>query len=287
MNGIPRLAGTPGFLPREVTADDDFEALAREEGLVVIRGASERLYADVTESMTGQVGSWERCGPEYEPGYGYWEGVASPVRTWTIEDRPAVVDPARQQKKTHMWHYDETFVERPPNFVLMMCHQAPEEGGTTEFLDGRVLLGLLTQDERALLATTRCRFTYNTSLEKIGSEWIETAPPDDRTVLHPSIRQQAGTGLPVYFGDQLSCDGWVDRLTGEPVDGMVELLDRTIHRAEPYSHPWRENDLLIFDNTTMLHRRGLEAVVGVRELSQSRLNRVPVEDASVHALAGQ
>jgi hypothetical protein len=90
----------------------------------------------------------------------------------------------------------------------------------------------------------------------------------------------------VYFGDQLSCDGWFDRTTGEPVDGMFELLDRTIRTALPYSHPWREGDLLIFDNTTMLHRRGLEAVVGVRELSQSRLNRVPVEDASLHASAG-
>lgn len=48
---------------------------------------------------------------------------------------------------------------------------------------------------------------------------------------------------------------------------------------------WRENDLLVFDNTTMPHRRGLDAVVGERELSQSRLLRVPVQDASVHATA--
>lgn len=90
---------------------------------------------------------------------------------------------------------------------------------------------------------------------------------------------------PVYFGDQLVCEEWVDRMTCEPVNGMVELLDRMIRQAEPYGHSWCENDHLIFDNTTMLHRRGLEGVVGERELSQSRLLRVPAQDASFHATA--
>lgn len=73
-------------------------------------------------------------------------------------------------------------------------------------------------------------------------------------------------------------------MLSEPVNGMVGL-HRIIRQAEPCCHSWCENDLLVFDNTTLLHRRGLEAAVGVRELSQSGLLRVPVQDASFHATA--
>jgi hypothetical protein len=71
----------------------------------------------------------------------------------------------------------------------------------------------------------------------------------------------------------------------EPVNGMVGLLDRKSRQVEPCCHSWCENDLLVFDNTTMLHRRGMEAVVGLRQLSQSGLRRVPAQDASFHATA--
>lgn len=201
------------------------------------------------------------------------------VREWEFLNRPAVTNPSRQLKKSQEWHFDESWTVAPPNFAALMCIQAPTAGGGTEFIDMRCTLDALDDADVAFLRTIEGCHSFLEGHHKLGSDYEKKPVPEAHRnpVWHPAVRLQPGTRNPSLFANRLAGAGWRRAGTGGPAPEVPAVVDRALAGAEPYVHRWLPGDMILFDNSIMLHRRSRDAVEGARRMVQVRLVRAPVE----------
>ena len=77
-------------------------------------------------------------------------------------------------------------------------------------------------------------------------------------VSHPLIRKHPRTGEGSLYLDEL-CVAGVDGEHGEAGEALLaELFSYALAPERCYKHEWRSGDLLIWDNTSTMHRRGEE-----------------------------
>lgn len=241
----------------------------RAEGLVVVHdpAASPEAYLDLLRAVAG---------PDVESDM-HW-------REWEITDRARVTKPGTQLKKSQEWHLDESWLPAPANFASLLCRQGPIAGGSTEFVDLRVVLAALSPDERTIVEQAELCHSLRRGLSRMGSDHDQARPADGEfpPSWHPLVRRQPGTGDPVLFANPLTTNGWRRRSSRRPFPEAAAVVRRALAAAHPYVHRWRTGDTVIFDNSLMLHRRSRDAVVGRRRMVQVDMARVPVE--AVHPI---
>ena len=172
------------------------------------------------------------------------------------------------------WHTDSSYEHHPFRYSVLAATTAVSWGGETQFADLRDAYDTLDERTRALIADrTATFFSHNTRIQ-LG---IADAPQDYAAyppVRWPMVRTHPGSGRELLW-----VDSKVVEISGMSVpEGRAlahELIEHIGQRERVYSHRWRPDDVVMWDNRSVLHR-------GRRfDLSERReMRRVSTKDDS-------
>ena len=210
-------------IPRLNIGDDDLVALSRRLGNVVI-------------PPHGAIKGY----PEIMP----------------VARDPAVDRLAEYRKSNDVWHMDGTSYDAPDKATLLVARRAPDEGeGDTEFVSTYAAYPALPDHEKRQIAGLRVRHTFASAqrktyphpTEKQEAEWARV--PER---VHPLVWRRLDGRSSLVIGST------AEAIEGLPDDEGQSLIDHlTDWATQPrftIRHTWSEGDLVIFDNTGLLHR---------------------------------
>jgi taurine dioxygenase len=163
---------------------------------------------------------------------------------------------------TDYWHSDQEFREQPASLAALYCKIASRVGGQTSFAStvvANLRMPPATQQRIRLLWSTRMPApTHDNAVHvEVRHPVVLRSPLDGRLLLYHSENTRRFIGL-------------------DDADGLSlkqELLDLILEPHNIYSHSWREGDLIVYDNTQVVHRR--EAFDGPRWLQGTKIFATP------------
>ena len=169
------------------------------------------------------------------------------------------------------WHNDFSYGEG--NFFgTLLCNRRNGEAAATSFVDMEVAAATLPTDERQRLRTLTGHYFLPAELmSNFYSSKQERSMKRARSA-RPLVFDHPATGRSVlYFSP-----GTLRRVRGGEVD-----IDGLIAHCEPFAwnHHWQPNDVLLYDNFRVMHRR--PPFIGERELW--RIQFAPWPEAAVSA----
>jgi taurine dioxygenase len=151
-----------------------------------------------------------------------------------------------------MFHIDQCYVERPARATCLYAIVVPDVGGNTLFGNLCAAYDALPDDLRAIVDGHRALnvFSYDsTSRDQVASS------PNARKFIQPMVVRNAVTGRKALYVNRLMTFA----IEGLDDDAGREVLDRLFDHQERaefvYSHKWRKDDLLIWDNQCTVHAR--------------------------------
>ncbi|TNE37936.1 MAG: TauD/TfdA family dioxygenase [Alphaproteobacteria bacterium] len=188
----------------------------------------------------------------------------------TIEGSQHVVNLCRRADETapvfaEAWHSDWSFQKDPPIGTCLYSLVIPPVGGNTGFANQEMALEKMPADLRARLegktALHSAAAAYapegvygekdketDRSLKIVYSETAREVFP------HPFIMTHPESGKEVLFG----CAGYIMGVEGmgeeEARSLIMDLYAWQTREEFQYTHKWRENMLVIWDNRAVLHR---------------------------------
>ena len=153
-----------------------------------------------------------------------------------------------------LWHSDSSFRPVPAKYSLLSGRVIPSWGANTEFADMRAAYDALDARTKAEVEDMVCEHSLAFSREAIG---FTDLTPEERAAFRP-IRQRLVRTHPVTGRKSLFLSAHAGTIEGWTVpEARMYLRDLTefaTHERFVYSHEWRLNDLVIWDNRTTMHR---------------------------------
>lgn len=153
------------------------------------------------------------------------------------------------------WHSDQTYTKRPVFGTLLYAVEVPQDGGSTWFGDLAAAYAAMPDDlRRAVEGRKACysidkktlRRRYDTpqyQKDQAPDQWhplVRTHPYLDRKALYLSPSHMVG----------------IDDLSFEDSEAEVARLKDWAQRPQfVYRHEWRVDDVVFWDNTSVMHRR--------------------------------
>ncbi len=181
-----------------------------------------------------------------------------------LEEHPGVdvisLDPAESalakfRRSTIFWHLDGTTDELPQKATLLTALVVADEGGDTEFANTYAAYGALPEDEKARLADLRVEHSF------AAAQLMFTPEPTDKqraawdqvpSRVHPLVWRRRDGRRSLLIGSTAG------RIVDLPEDESRDLLDHLLEWVtQPrfvLRHHWQPGDLVVWDNTGLLHR---------------------------------
>jgi alpha-ketoglutarate-dependent 2,4-dichlorophenoxyacetate dioxygenase len=199
-----------------------------------------------------------------------------------LDGKVLPADSARREynRANLIFHADSTFNDLPSKWSLLRSHELPSEGGNTEFVDTRAVYDDLPRATRQRIADLKAMH----DLWHSHAEGQHFKVTDDMRRRMPPVPQPLVRTLP--SGRKALCIGsHATHIDGMPAAEGRKLLDELAAFATQsryvYSHPWRNGDLVIWDNRTTLHRAAPWQDRGqVRDLRRTSINESGPEIAA-------
>jgi alpha-ketoglutarate-dependent 2,4-dichlorophenoxyacetate dioxygenase len=153
-----------------------------------------------------------------------------------------------------IWHTDSSFNPMPTKWSMLSGRIVPPDGGNTDFADARAAYDGLSNAMRAPIEDLVAEHSIWHSRQKGGMTAITTAheqslPP----AMHPLVRTIPRSGRRAFMAGA-HARRIIGMDAGEGARLIQELTDFATQDEFVYSHKWRLNDLVIWDNRCTLHR---------------------------------
>lgn len=151
------------------------------------------------------------------------------------------------------WHTDSSFRPIPASFSLFAAVVVPPVGGDTFFASLRLGWESLSSGEQTAVRGLVGIHDYAAAFRRFGST-IDGDPVFELPVVrHPLVRRHPENGTTSLYTSEhvMGIEGMGDAEARAVLDG---LLAATIAPERVYRHVFREGDLVIWDNRSMLHR---------------------------------
>jgi len=154
--------------------------------------------------------------------------------------------------RNEAWHTDSSFKRVAALASLLSGRVVPPTGGNTEFASGRAAYAALPAERKAAIEGLTVVHRVTAPNETDDPAYNEEQKRR-LTVTHPLVRTNPANGRKnIYAGSH------AQEIEGMPSDeGRALLEELTEYCTQPqfvYSHPWRQHDLVIWDNRCALHR---------------------------------
>ena len=174
-----------------------------------------------------------------------------------------------------LWHTDSSFKRRPGLASLLYSHTVAPVGGHTEFADQRAAYDALPESMKKKLAGLIAEHSIATSRRKSGF----TEFNNDESGRLPPVPQTLVRTIPQNGRKSLYVASHAGRIFGMPdKEGTAlieELIAHTTQRRFVYTHRWRANDLVMWDNRCTMHRgTDYEDLRWVRDMQRATVSDV-------------
>ena len=158
------------------------------------------------------------------------------------------------QLGNRLWHTDSSFKYLPARASLLYARTIAPIGGHTEFADLRAAYDALAGDKKRLLSGLVAEHALAYSRARIGfSDFTEA----ERTNL-PPVPQRVIRTLPENGRRSLYLASHAGRIQGMAEEQGRALIDELIAHATQrqfvYTHRWRAQDLVMWDDRCTMHR---------------------------------
>lgn len=191
------------------------------------------------------------------------------------------------------YHQDGDFWADQKNNVwnFLYCVESPGlEFGQTKFLDTRRCYEQMSQDLKDKCKYFRIKVDMNeiSDFQKIGGGKFEQAP-----VYHDFLHFHLGTQKHlIYFGSEhaellLKPEYAKDEtaLKIDPVQFKKDVMDILKQEENSYTHCWKNGDLLIWDNTSSMHKAAGGHGSRRRHLLRGQVFMARIEDHNPEVLS--
>lgn len=153
-----------------------------------------------------------------------------------------------------LWHSDSSFRPIPAKYSLLSGRIIPSWGANTEFADMRAAYDALDDRTRNEVEDLICEHSLRFSREAIG---FTDLTPEELAAFRP-VRQRLVRTRPVTGRKSLFLSSHAGTILGWTIPEarmfLRDLNDFATQDRFVYSHEWRVNDLVIWDNRATMHR---------------------------------
>jgi alpha-ketoglutarate-dependent 2,4-dichlorophenoxyacetate dioxygenase len=153
-----------------------------------------------------------------------------------------------------LWHSDSSFKVVPAKYSLLHARSIPSKGGNTEFADMRAAYDALDAETKAEVEDLVCEHSQIYSRQQIG---FFDLTEEERARFKP-VRQRLVRTHPVTGRKSLFLASHAGAIVGWPTPEarcfLRDLVEHATQREFVYSHTWRVNDLVMWDNRQVMHR---------------------------------
>jgi alpha-ketoglutarate-dependent 2,4-dichlorophenoxyacetate dioxygenase len=185
-----------------------------------------------------------------------FDGAFSDISNLTAEGKIWGADSRQRMYKAgnKLWHTDSSFKRLPALTSLLHARTTVPLGGHTEFADLRAAYDALPDTDKKQFEGLIAEHWIVTSRKRSGfSEFNE----DERRRL-PPVPQMLVRTIPQNKRKSLYVASHAGRIFGMPDDEGRALIDRLIEHSTQrqfvYTHRWRPDELVMWDNRCTMHR---------------------------------
>jgi alpha-ketoglutarate-dependent taurine dioxygenase len=180
---------------------------------------------------------------------------AEPPRIFTVTLDPKKNPVAEYLRSTVVWHIDGAQDDVPTKATTLSAHVIAAAGGETEFASTYAAYEDLTGEERARYEGLRVLHSFETSQRLVTPDptpeelarWRQR--PDKE---HPLVWRHRSGRCSLVIGATASHVVGMDPAEGKAL--LAELQERATAPDRVYRHEWTVGDLVIWDNTGVMHR---------------------------------
>jgi len=182
-------------------------------------------------------------------------GPAPVPSIYTVSLDPALSRTAEYTLGTFHWHIDGAQDEVPTKATVLSAKRVAAQGGQTEFASTYAAYDDLTPDEKEHLGALRILHSFAASQRLVDPDptpeklarWREKPDREHPLVwLHRNGRRSLVIGA--------TADHVVGMRRAEGRALLAELLERATRPDRVYRHEWAAGDLVVWDNTGVIHR---------------------------------
>ena len=177
------------------------------------------------------------------------------IATITLDPSKTNAVLAWYRQGNFLWHIDGATDQIPQRATLLTARQADPAGGDTEFASTYAAYEALSKDEQDRIADLRVLHSFAAAQGMAHPEaTAEERAAWDRVPVreHPLVWTRRDGRKSLLLG------ATAGEVVGMPAEEGAALLDRLLTwSTQPQfvlRHQWRQGDLVIWDNTGMLHR---------------------------------
>jgi alpha-ketoglutarate-dependent 2,4-dichlorophenoxyacetate dioxygenase len=158
------------------------------------------------------------------------------------------------QLANRLWHTDSSFKRLPALASLLYARMIPPAGGHTEFADERAAYDALPEAMKRRLERLVAEHSIFNSRGRLG---FSNFSEEERQGL-PPVPQVLVRVIPESGRKSLYLASHAGRIFGMPdTEGRAlidELIEHATQRQFVYTHRWRVNDLVMWDDRCTMHR---------------------------------
>jgi len=154
-----------------------------------------------------------------------------------------------------LWHTDSSFMDMRSAQSLLLCHEAPPEGGQTWFADTRSAYEDLPQSMKDRIDGLKARHSLWWSRSRAGYPLSEEEIDAKPHAVHPLVHVHQGSGRKALYVAAHARD-----IVGMPrEEGRALLAELIAFATQPkyvFNVTYRPGDMSIWDNLCSMHRGG-------------------------------
>jgi alpha-ketoglutarate-dependent taurine dioxygenase len=198
---------------------------------------------------------------------------AQPPTIYRVSLDPTKTATADLLLGTFHWHIDGAQDDVPTKATVLSAHAVAASGGETEFASTYTAFDGLTADEKQRCAGLRVLHTFEASQRQVNpdpspEELARWREKQDRE--HPLVWRHRSGRRSLVIGVTAS------HVVGMEVDEgkalLADLMERATTPDRVYRHEWALGDLVIWDNTGVMHRALPYAATSAREMHRTTMS---------------
>ena len=153
------------------------------------------------------------------------------------------------------WHSDQSYSAEPVFATLMYAIEIPTKGGGTWFCDTARAYENLPEATKARIDGLKQNFSIEVTVETQHVALTEKQRQLKPPVTHPLVRTHPELGRKSLYLSPAHSKGLADLPADEGAALLAELEDWAGQPEFTYMHKWRVGDVVMWDNTSTMHRR--------------------------------